>query len=393
MLRIRTAVVALTVALSLATASAACSQTPGSGSDTISKTSARKVTAQRGALLVLPQISAAGTARQSSASAKTALVATFKPAVKGRTITIQRKQGSKWVTAARAKQGSSTAVSFSVPYTVRGKAITYRAQATGKGIRPTTTKAARSDVHGKPDFVDEFSTLDSTIWNTRYQGYTKSRSCSIADDRAAKVSSGVLQLSVMKDPDKAGKKCTIKGKKYNYLLNGHVGTIKPVDRAAPTDVPSKTFKYGFFSARVKMQSARGMHSAIWLQWFSGQGVAPAKPGSEIDIIEYFGDGYPKGGLQSMIYSKGKKHGGFLPQPTSQFGKAWSKRFHVYSVQWTPSAYTFYIDGKQTMKITKGVSKVPQIFILSLLSSDWEMKPTTGNKKATMQVDWVRHWKH
>ena len=395
MLRTRTAVVALTAALSLATASAACSLTPDAKSGSEITTVARKVN-QRGSLVVLPPISAAGTTPQASRSAKTPLVATFKPAVKGRTITIQRKKGSRWVTAARAKQGRSATLNFSVAYAVGGKPAVYRALATGAKSPVKATKAVRTSVHGAPDFTDEFSgsSLNPAVWNTRYQDYTDSRSCSIADKRAEQVSGGTLKLSVMKDPAKTGQKCAPKGKKksYNYLLNGHVGTIKPVDHAAPTDIPTKTFKYGYFAVRAKMQSQRGQHSALWLQTLIGGAGRASKTGAEIDIIEYFGDKYPRGGLQSMIYSGGNKvAGGFISQPTS-YGRDWSKRYHVFSVQWTPSTYIFYIDGKETFRTSKGVSRVPEIFILSLLSSDWEMQPSTGNTKSTMQIDWVRHWK-
>ena len=71
----------------------------------------------------------------------------------------------------------------------------------------------------------------------------------------------------------------------------------------------------------------------------------------------------------------------------------SDAFHTYTVDWTPSSYTFYIDGKVTMRVSSGISKQPVFLILSLLSSDYEL-PALKNAKlpVTMQVDWVKVWK-
>ena len=72
--------------------------------------------------------------------------------------------------------------------------------------------------------------------------------------------------------------------------------------------------------------------------------------------------------------------------------AWFKRYHVFSVEWTPKAYVFRVDGVQTLRLTQGVSQVPEFLILSMLSSDWEL-PTLD--RATLpnatEIDWVRVW--
>ena len=384
MLRTRNAVVALAAALSLATITAAGTQLPASAH------SARKA-AQRGTLVVLPQIAAPGSSAQAASSAKTALTATFKPAVKGRTIAIQRKQGSKWVTVARQKQGRTTTFDFAVSYSYRGKAAVYRAIATGAKKSATVTKAYRTSVHGTPDFSEEFkgTSLNSTVWNTRDQGYIGTRGCSKADPRAVRVSGGTLRLSTLKDPDRTAQKCNYKGKKYSYRITGHVGTVTPNLGAGQT--PTKSYKYGYFAARMKMHSARGQHAGFWLQTTKSTGAARTH-GSEVDIVEYFGDKHPEGGVASYIYPPGKKIGGMIPSVT-QYGRDWSKRYHVFSLQWTPSVYIFRIDGKETLRITKNVSQVPEFMILSNLVSDWELPLGSESKlPQTAQVDWVRHWK-
>ena len=55
-------------------------------------------------------------------------------------------------------------------------------------------------------------------------------------------------------------------------LNGHVGTEG-----------TYAFTYGFAAARIRTQSARGQHSAFWMQAKGGQSAGGAKEGgAEID---------------------------------------------------------------------------------------------------------------
>ena len=59
----------------------------------------------------------------------------------------------------------------------------------------------------------------------------------------------------------------------------------------------------------------------------------------------------------------------------------------------PTAYVFRIDGRETWRTTSGISAQPQYPILSLLSSDYELKNLGGETRLpqSMYVDWVRVW--
>ncbi|POA75184.1 hypothetical protein C1882_28980, partial [Pseudomonas sp. FW305-E2] len=85
-------------------------------------------------------------------------------------------------------------------------------------------------------------------------------------------------------------------------------------------------------------------SSFWLQPQTSRAGTP-RTGSEIDVIEYFGDRHPRGGLTSFIHWKrqGKviKTGSWLKQPRSYLANkrdGWSKNYHVFSVEWTPKMY-------------------------------------------------------
>ena len=161
-------------------------------------------------------------------------------------------------------------------------------------------------------------------------------------------------------------------------------------------------KYGVVAARIKFQRRQGQHASLWMQPQNPTYLPTAfEGGAEIDIIEYFGDGVKNGGLTSFIYSPTpsgvrEKIGGWIKKPErflTEKKDGWSKRYHVFSVEWSPTAYVFRIDGRESARITTGISGVPQFPILSLLSSDYELKKLKGefNLPQTMSVDWIRFW--
>jgi len=237
------------------------------------------------------------------------------------------------------------------------------------------------------DFDDDTVDGEGATWTTRDQGYIGVRTCSRASADAAEVSDGVLRLSVLEDPARKGDECQLPGrrKKFPFRLNGHVGTEDSV-----------AFTYGFAAARIKTQAARGQHAAFWMQAVGGQrSGGPKKGGAEIDVIEYFGDDHPEGGLTSFTYfldKAGEKQtvGGWLPDP-EELGDDWAEQFHVFSVEWTPDEYVFRIDGRVTQRLEGPTSGRPEFLILSLLSSDYELPRFDGELPETMEVDWARVW--
>ena len=146
-----------------------------------------------------------------------------------------------------------------------------------------------------------------------------------------------------------------------------------------------------------MHKRQGQHASFWSQPTNENG--PHSDGHEIDVIEYFGDKHPQGGLTSFIHwYKGKrliKTGSWIKDSKSFLKNKrdkWSKNYHVFSVQWTPNVIIFRIDGKETWRTSARVSKEQQYLILSLLASDYEALEMPDKKLPQhMYVDWVRVW--
>ncbi len=368
----------------------------GSATDSAARpasTSVTKKASQKISLDVLPQIVQQGKGTASADSAKAAVTATVKPVKVGRKVVLEQLNGSSWKKVGTAKQEKSGRANFSAVVSKGGAAVTYRVTAQKfKGLKKVSSTSADTAQWLTPTFTDEFSgsTL-SPVWNMRGQDYEpqSKRKCSKGDPKAVKVGSGALRLSVIKNKSAKGK-CKAasrkQSKKISYRLNGHVGTEGGFD-----------FKYGVAAARIKMQKSQGQHASFWSQPNGGNG--PGSDGHEIDIIEYFGDKHPQGGLTSFIHwYKGKKliKTGSWIKDSKSFLKnkkdGWSKNYHVFSVQWTPKTIIFRIDGKETWRTSARVSKARQYLILSLLASDYEALEMPDSKLPQhMYVDWVRVW--
>lgn len=303
--------------------------------------------------------------------------AVFRPARPGTPVGVQRLVNGTWTRVAAARQNASGAAYFQVAAGSASSPSRFRAYS-----RPAGTTYAFSP-EGAPAYLtktwsDEFSgtRLDSR-WFYRLQSAGGKRLCSTpgsAADRLVSVGGGVAQLRVRKvrQPTKA---CP-----YGTYKNSMIAVA-----------PSASFdgKYGTYAARVKYQTARGMHGSYWLQ-------GPSVTGAEIDVSEYFGDGRIDSGLSSFVHhtdSQGRlSTTGGIRSIASILGprKTPSNGYHVYSVEWSPKRYVFRIDGISTLVVSRHVATSPETMILSLLSSDYEL-PHLRTTRPTMAVDWVRVW--
>ncbi len=356
---------------------------------------------QQATITVLPGIVQPGKAVANADSALAAVVATFTPAKKGRLVQLQKRVGSRWVKVATGRQNARGRVEFAAPAGTAAKPITYRAVAPKSDrMRTVASAAAATSQWGPATFSDEFNgTTLSDDWIQRGGWYQPEsmRRCSMGSPTATRVSAGALRLGVVSDASKPAGSCaaykydgTLIGH-YDYRLNGHVST------------QGRWFlRYGVVAARIKFQKLQGPHASRWMQPEFPTYIPNAfEGGAEIDIIEYFGHGVKNGGLTSFIYDPEPdgtpaKVGGWIKKPErflSEKSDRWFKRYHVFSVEWSPSAYVFRIDGKESARITRGVSGISQYPILSLLSSDYELKKLGGeaNLPQWMSVDWIRFW--
>ena len=370
---------------------------PGSATDPADPPAASVsvlVTSQQSVRLeALPQIVQQGGQVASPDQARAAITATMRPVREGRKVQLQVQHGLSWEAVATVRQDERGRADFAATAAVNGHPVTFRVKAMAvAGLRALTSDTVSTARWLDPTWTDEFSGtgLDS-VWNHRGRDYvgTSRRSCSKGDPSAVRVGGGAVRLSVIKDPS-ATTRCRIRGRdavagKFAYRLNGHIGTEG-----------AYSFRYGVAAARVRFHRRRGQHGAFWLQPVGG--LYPGI-GSEIDVVEYFGDHHPQGGLASFMHRYDSRRrvtsGGWVPNATSFLKNSrdgWSRNYHVFSVEWTPRTVVFRIDGKETARMSRGISAVRQFPILSLIAADYEIpKIKERHLPQHMYVDWIRVW--
>ena len=350
-----------------------------------SATAVPRVT-QRAVLAVSPGISQNSGSLASPDAASLMGTVTFSPVRPGRIVLVQRRvTGQSWQTVVRAREDARGQVRF-IRDDKRGlRAYVYRAFAAPRGGLPRVYSNPEASTAWKLRFEDRFggASLDTSKWGYRNLGVREgSRLHAQSDTSAVHVGGGALTLQVRKNPYHPTRR---------YYYNGHIGTR---DRFS--------FRYGYAAARIRFERGQGQHGGFWMQPQSSLAPygSPARTGTEIDVAEFFGQGFKRGGIASFVYSyparnRSVKTGDVLPSASRALrghGDAWWSRYHVFSVRWSASGYIFRIDGVDTWRHFGHVSRRPEYLILSLLSSDWELPRLDRSTLPTsMKVDWVRVW--
>ncbi|WP_374951456.1 family 16 glycosylhydrolase [Mucilaginibacter sp.] len=191
-------------------------------------------------------------------------------------------------------------------------------------------------------FFEDFNqkTLDRTKWNVEITGNTVNDEQQAYIDSAATIyltngkaegaKNGALILSALYKPGHMSKE----GKKYDFVS----GRINTRDKLM--------FTYGSASIRMKMEDGAGLWPAFWAL---GKGKWPDC--GEIDVMETVGDGsWVSNALHGPNYFGNTP---FAKRDTFAQGTDVTK-WHIYSVDWTPTTLTFKVDDKVTYTVTKAM---------------------------------------
>ncbi|MCK1821517.1 family 16 glycosylhydrolase [Streptomyces sp. XM83C] len=157
-----------------------------------------------------------------------------------------------------------------------------------------------------------------------------------------------------------------------------------------------TQKYGRIEARIKVPRGQGMWPAFWMLG-DDLGSAGWPASGEIDIMENVG--YEPGTVHGTLHGPGYSGGGGIGAAyTLPDGKAFADDFHVFAVDWSPSAISWSVDGRTYQTRTpadvggnKWVYDHPFFLLLNLaVGGDWPGSPDANTAfPQTMTVDYVR----
>ncbi len=175
--------------------------------------------------------------------------------------------------------------------------------------------------------------------------------------------------------------------------------------------------YGYFEARIRTQSTRGLRGAFWLMSaaLGRRDPDPRRVGAEIDVLSYAGNAEgdralaqgvfwgPYEGTPTMTTNALGQTRPLTNAPAQRVSGAHidlaaagltnaplSADYHVFGLRWTPRDYVFTLDGRETFRTSRGIVAAPHFLCLSLLPPPGEReRPARVDLPATMRVDYVR----
>lgn len=143
-----------------------------------------------------------------------------------------------------------------------------------------------------------------------------------------------------------------------------------------TSQPSFSQLYGYFEARVKLVSGKGLWPAIWL--LPADGSWPP----EIDVMESIGD--PMTAFMT-VHSATDKTPGVEVHPSSD-------GYHSYAVSWDSQHVVFYLDGVETQRWPTPADMHKPMYVLANLAmgGDWAGVPDASTRfPAHFSIDHIR----
>lgn len=247
---------------------------------------------------------------------------------------------------------------------------------------------------------EDFNKFDPSTWNTRLETPKKTyrNSDCFFLKRNVVIEDGYLVLMTKREPlklkDASG---NLRSLKYT---SGLVNSFKKFRQ-----------KYGYFEARIKLPSGRGLWPAFWLmpdrtldpslefehgmrstrivndseKFINGKGM-------EIDIMEYLTEWNRKKfhiAAHWDGYADDLKSFRTFYKPDKKF----SDDFHTYGVYWDEGILIWYFDGKEINRLeSPRVSDVPMYLILSTNVGGWATWRVERDKLPEQTlIDYVRVW--
>lgn len=171
------------------------------------------------------------------------------------------------------------------------------------------------------EFDGEVFTFDDWNWETRRAGWTNNelQAYNASRDNIF-LRDGKLVLKAIKSVNQYGKTVYTSGK------------VQTLDK--------HNFLYGRIDVRAKVPAGQGLWPAIWMMPTRDHyGSWPR--GGEIDIMEFLGHDV-KTVYANLHY--GDPHAEQQGVYTLENGETFTDSFHVFSVEWDPGEFRFYVDG-------------------------------------------------
>lgn len=270
-----------------------------------------------------------------------------------------------------------------VPVTADSQSAPSAAQASDDRPQPGP---ASGGTNWRPVFTDEFNTttLDRSNWTRCY--WWDDGGCTNLGNRNDQwytpgnisISNGVLALTAREQPVRG-----INGRVFPYT-SGIVTTGRYYGERPGSDRFSLT--YGYIEVRARIPSGQGLWPAIWLLPSTHRSLP------EIDVMEVLG--HRPNVLEMHFHylgDSGQRRTANRRITVDDLSLGW----HVYGLEWSPSAIIWYLDGVERWRFTDGaaIPREPMYLLINLaVGGTWPGAPNEATRfPAQFLIDYVRIW--
>ena len=129
---------------------------------------------------------------------------------------------------------------------------------------------------------------------------------------------------------------------------------RPYTSGAVTTLGKFSFRYGRVDIRAWLPRGDGLWSAFWL--LPAQGTAPGYSPNEIDMMEALG--------QEPTTVNFFDHWSDQKRSCQAKGADFTAGFHQYTLEWTATSLTWYVDGVRLCGLSVGVPQQPMYLLMN-----------------------------
>jgi beta-glucanase (GH16 family) len=225
------------------------------------------------------------------------------------------------------------------------------------------------------------------VWSDEFEGDALDRS-KWAVDVSRPGNEGLGDSDFLDSPE------TVQVSNGNLKIISRPNTHGRWDSAKLHTQGKQSWKYGRFEARIKVPPGAGTWPAFWMMPDIPENEPWPQQG-EIDIMEHVGK-QPSMTQANVHYADLKKKHRYSSLEY-YMAKPLSADYHVFGVDWSPTTYTFYVDGREIFQTSsnptgRGFPFNRNFFLILNLAigGGWALKPPSNDIfPATMYVDYVR----
>lgn len=216
-------------------------------------------------------------------------------------------------------------------------------------------------------FQDEFegNTLDLQKWNPNDPwGLERNSELQAYVKDAFEVKNGILYI-------RAQKRDAFYDGKERHFTSGMMTTHQKFNQ-----------QYGRFEIRCRIPQGKGLWPAFWLL------PEPLSWPPEIDVLEFIGQEPHRIAMTHHFKDEtGKLHsiGG------NWIGPDFSKKFHVFAVEWTPERITWFVDGVPRFQSDESIPRAKMYLLVNLaVGGTWPKDPDDKTVfPSAFEVDYIR----